>query len=273
MYRKHFTSSLGWCLPFLAPFMALLALIASGPTRAVTPTVDAQVALAASDAIRNPTKPFSLEVVLTEYTDGKQTDTSTLQVYSRADAESGQFRSLIRFQAPARDANKLMLKSGNDLWFFDPASKASVRISPQQRLLGQAANGDVVTVNMAKGYQATLEGEDTVQDGDRQRRLCIKLNLLAKSSDMTYHRAEMWLDAQSNRPVKARFYSESNSLLKTAFYRAYRAELGAERPTQVVIIDGLNPKWVTVMHYGAFSLRDIPEAWMQREYLPRFKPE
>src|SRR3954453_18167929 len=116
---------------------------------------DAQEILAASDAVRNPDYPFGLTTTLTEYRNGKQTDASTLAVYSKAEKNGGQFRSLIRFVAPARDANKLMLKSGNDLWFYDPSNKASIRISPQQRLLGQAANGDIVTVNLAKDYRAT----------------------------------------------------------------------------------------------------------------------
>jgi hypothetical protein len=34
---------------------------------------------------------------------------------------------------------------------------------PQQRLLGQAANGDVVTVDLAKDYQALLAAEEDVQ--------------------------------------------------------------------------------------------------------------
>src|SRR5258706_7381724 len=87
---------------------------------------DAQAILAASDAVRNPGKPFALTTTLVEYRDGKQTDTHTLTVYSKANENSGQFRSLIRFVAPARDTNKLMLKSGNDLWFYDPSSKASI---------------------------------------------------------------------------------------------------------------------------------------------------
>ena len=129
---------------------------------------NAQEILAASDAIRNPSQPFGLTTTLTEYRSGKQTDVSTLAVYSKADKDSGQFSSLIRFVTPARDANKLMLKSGNDLWFYDPANKASIRISPQQRLLGQAANGDVVTFNLAKDYRATLVGEEEILDGDRK---------------------------------------------------------------------------------------------------------
>ena len=233
----------------------------------------AQAILAASDAVRNPDKPFGLTVTLVEYRNGKQTDSNTLNVYSKAEAASGQFRSLIRFAAPARDMNKLMLKNGNDLWFYDPSSKASIRLSPQQRLLGQAANGDVVTVNLAKDYKAELAGEESVQDGDRQTRKAYKLALAGVSPDVTYNRIEMWIDIASSRPVKARFYTESGQLLKTAYYRRYQPQLGLERPTEAVIIDGLDPSWVTVMRYSDYAYREIPEAWLQRDYLPRFRPE
>lgn len=229
--------------------------------------------LEASDRIRNPSRPFSINVSLTEYTEGRQTDANALQVYSRAEAGSGQFRSLIRFTAPARDVNKLMLKTGNDLWFFDPASKASVRISPQQRLLGQASNGDVVTVNLAQGYSARVEREEAIQDGDRRQRQAYKLTLAASSPDITYHAVEMWIESATRRPLKARFFSESGRLLKTAFYRRYRDELGEVRPTEIVIIDGVNPRLVTVMRYADFTEREVPESWFQRDFLPRFQPE
>ena len=251
--------------------IALASLIASAGAAGAAPS--AQAILAASDAIRNPGKPFALTVTLVEYRNARQVDGNTLTVYSKADANSGQFRSLIRFVAPARDANKLMLKSGNDLWFFDPSSKASIRLSPQQRLLGQAANGDVVTVNLAKDYQAQLAAEENVLDGDRQSRRCYKLALAAVSADVTYHHIEMWIDVSNSRPVKARFYTESGQLLKTAYYRRYQAQLGLERPTETVIIDGLDPSWVTVMRYSDYAWREVPEAWLQRDYLPRFKPE
>jgi outer membrane lipoprotein-sorting protein len=251
-------------------FAALSILALAGAAHAAP---DAQAILAASDAIRNPDKPFAVTTTLTEYTDGKETGSNTLRVYSKADANSGQFRSLVGFVAPARDANKVMLKSGNDMWFFDPASKASVRVSPQQRLLGQAANGDVVTVDLAKDYKAELAGEEDTQDGDRQTRRCYKLALAASATDVTYHRIEMWVDKSNSRPVKGRFYSESGRLLKTAYYRQYQSALGNTRPAEMVIIDGLNTKWVTVMRYSDYAWRDIPESWLQRDYLPRFKLE
>lgn len=234
---------------------------------------DAQAILAASDAVRNPSKSFAVTVTLIEYRNSKQTDSNTLAVYSKADTSSGQYRSLLRFLAPQRDANKLMLKNGNDLWFFDPASLASIRLSPQQRLLGQASNGDVVTVNLAKDYTAALAGEEDMTDGERVVRRCHKLDLAAASPDVTYHHVEMWIDTVSSRPVKARFFAESGHLLKTAYYRKFQPQLGRERPTEVVIIDGLDPSWVTVMRYSDFAWRDVPDSWLQRDYLPRFKPE
>jgi outer membrane lipoprotein-sorting protein len=254
----------------LAVALAIIAAVYAVPSLAAP---DAQSILAASDAVRNPGKPFGVTVTLLEYRNAKQTDGNTLNVYSKADNASGQFRSLIRFVAPARDTDKLMLKNGNDLWFFDPSSKASVRISPQQRLLGQASNGDVVTVNLAKDYKATLQGEEDIVDGERQTRHCYKLTLAAVSTDVTYDNIEMWIDTGNSRPVKARFFTESGRLLKSAYYRKFLPELGGERPTETIIIDGLDPNWVTIMRYSDYAWREVPESWLQRDYLPRFKPE
>ena len=241
--------------------------------QAATAAPNAQSILAASDAIRNPEKSFGLTVTLIEYRSGKQTDTNALAIYSRADAANGQFRSLMRFVSPARDAGKLMLKNGNDLWFYDPSSKSSIRLSPQQRLLGQAANGDVVTVNLAKDYHAEIAGEEDIVDGERQSRHCYKLVLSANTPDVTYHSLEMWVEQATSRPVKARFFTESGRLLKTVYYRRYQKQLAVDRPTETVIIDGLDPQWVTVMRYADYAWRDVPEAWLQRDYLPRFQPE
>lgn len=229
--------------------------------------------LASSDAIRNPANPFSVTVTLTEFQAGKQVDTSTLVSYSRKNKDSGQFASLIRFVQPARDEGKLMLKNGNDMWFYDPVAKASVRLSPQQRLLGQASNGDVATVNLAKDYRATLVSDEEIKDGERRTRMAHKLHLTAAAPDVTYASIDMWIDVENKRPLKALFYSESERLLKTAYYRRYQIQLGAERPTETVIIDGLNPQSITIMRLSDYVSRAIPDTWMQRDYLPRFQPD
>ncbi len=233
----------------------------------------AQELLATTDAIRNPGRPFAVKVTLTEFEAGKQIDASTLMSYSRPAEAGGQFTTLISFVEPVRDAGKLLLREGNDLWFYDPSTKASIRISPQQRLMGQAANGDVVTVNLANDYEAALKAEEDVMDGERRTRRSYKLGLTARSPGATYAAIELWVDAETSRPLRAKFFAESGRLLKTAFFRRYQTQLGRERPTETVIIDGLNPQSVTLMRFTEFATPNLPAKWFQRDNLPRFQPE
>ncbi|MDE2398654.1 MAG: outer membrane lipoprotein-sorting protein [Burkholderiales bacterium] len=261
--------------PVLPRRLALASLCALGLglcAGAAQAAPDAQKMLAESDAIRNPSQPFRVTVTLTEFEKGQQVDTTTLVSYARTLA-SGQFASLLRFVQPLRDAGKVMLKNGSDLWFYDPATKSAVRISPQQRLMGQAANGDVVTVNFARDYKATAGAEAPLKDGEGHNRNALLLQLAAATPDATYGKIELWVDAASRAPIKARFYADSGRLLKTAYYRKYQSQLGAERPTETVIIDGLEPQAVTIVRLADYAFRDAPISWFQRDYLSRFTAE
>ena len=245
---------------------ATAASFAAAPARAQ----DAQALLAASDAVRNPDQPFRVTVTVTEFESGKQVNTATLVSVARKLEAGGQYASIVRFAQPARDAGKAMLKQGNDLWFYDPGTRSTLRISPQQRLMGQASNGDVVTVNFARDYKATLAAEETIQDGERQQRRAYKLQLTAAEDDAAYAAIELWVDADNKAPLKARFFADSGRLLKTAFYRRFQQQLGALRPTETIIIDGLDPKAVTIMRFTDYATRNAPTNWFQRDYLPRF---
>lgn len=264
--------SILWKRLLLALFVAGASAPILGAEPAAAAALDAQKILSASDAVRNPAKPFGLSIVLVEYRNTKEVDSNTLAIYSKLD-DSGRYRTLVSYVGPPRDAGKLVLENGTEMWFFDPSSEASIRISPQQRLLGQASTGDVVTVNFAHDYHADGVTAEDMTDGDRTLRHCYKLALSAGVPDATYHRIELWVEQSTSRPVKGRFYSDSDRLLKTAYYRGFRSELGVERPTEIVIIDGLTPTWVTVMRYSNYAWRDIPDSWLQRDYLPRFRPE
>lgn len=233
---------------------------------------DANELLRASDAIRNPGRPYRVKLTLTEYEEGKQVNASTLASFSR-EMEGGQFATLAAFVSPPRDAGKLMLRHGDDMWFFDPSTKASVRLSPQQRLMGQASNGDVMTVNFARDYTAKLLAEEEVGDGERKTRKAYKLGLTAATPLATYATVEFWVDQDSRQPIKGRFFAESGRLLKTVYYRRFQPQLGRDRPTESVIIDGLNPQAVTVMRFSDYTTPNIPPTWFQRDYLPRFQPD
>lgn len=255
--------------PAWAGLLVLLFVAAGMPALAQTP----QEIIAGADKVRNPGQPFRSTDTLTEYVSGKARDQDQLVVYAKEDPATHQFRNLVRYIEPPRDAGKMALFDNRDLWFYDPSSKASVRISPQQRLIGQASIGDVLTVNLVVDYAGTLLGNETITDAERQQRICWHLDLKAVTDTAIYNRVEYWVEHGSFHPVKAKFYSDSGRLLKILYYRGYREQLGAIRPSEAVIIDAVDSSLVTTIGFGDLQFRDIPEAWFQRDYLPRLRAE
>ncbi|MET3134534.1 outer membrane lipoprotein-sorting protein [Oxalobacteraceae bacterium GrIS 1.11] len=248
------------------PLSALAcALLSAAMPAMATPSV--HEILIASDEIRNPDQPFAIDIDLTEYRNKKREQEGRVIAYAKMNASRGQHDTLVRIVEPVRDRSKMMLKNGNEIWFYDPASQSGMRISPQQRLLGQASNGDVVTVNLAHDYTGQIEAEETITDGERKERPCYRIKLSANNPEVTYNSIEYWVERGSNRPVKSNFYAESGRLFKTAYYRRFENQLGKERPTETIIIDGVDPQLVTVMRYSKFRYKDIPDAWLRRDGL------
>jgi outer membrane lipoprotein-sorting protein len=229
--------------------------------------------IAAADRVRNPADPFRVAVTLTEYVSGQPKDQTVLMVYSKEDKTSGQFRNLVRYLEPPRDAGKMALLDGQNLWFYDPAAKSSVRISTQQRLVGQASIGDVLTVNFAVDYTGSLLGSETIADADKQQRDCWHLDLRAATPTAVYSRAEYWVEKGSFRPIRTRFYSDSGRVLKVLYYRDFTQRLGATRPAGAAIIDAVDSTLVTTVRFANSAFQQIPDFWYQRDYLPRLRPE
>ena len=255
-------------IAFRIALVATMLFVASAAAAAET----AQEIVAKADAIRNPDKPFRTTTVLTEYHSGQPADRNILYVYSKIDPATRQFRNLARYIDPPRDAGKMVLL-GSVLWFYDPATKDSVRISPQQRLTGQAAIGDVLTANLAIDYTATLVGEETIEDAGRQQRKCWHLDMKAATETATYNHIEYWVEEGSYDPVKAKFYADSGRLLKILYYRNFLERLGGLRPTQAVIIDAVDSSLVTTVDFSNQKFQDIPDYWFERDYLPHLEAQ
>jgi hypothetical protein len=252
-------------------FAVMMGSSLSGIAVADPPT--ASEIVAAADRVKNPEKPFRVTLALVEYSHGQPRDSLSLAVHSKVDSSTHQYKNLVRYAAPPRDQGKLVLLNASNMWFYDPASKASIRISPQQRLIGQASDGDILTVNLARDYTSRLVGEESIQDADHQPRAVWHLDLTASTGDAMYARLEYWIEKQTNRPIKAKFYSDSGRLLKIAYYRKFEDHLGAVRPMETIIIDAVDSNLVTTIAYSDYRDEEVQDAWFQREYLPRFRED
>jgi hypothetical protein len=253
------------------------ALLVLGTALAPARTSSAQGApsavqmVAAADKIRNPSQPFRVSLSIVEYVKGVAKDQTGLVVHAKMAPGATQYKNVVEYTQPTRDVGKLVLLNGSTMWFYDPAAKSSIRLSAQQRLTGQASQGDVLTVNLAQDYTSKILGEEEIQDADRAKRNTWHLELTKSTNDAMYAKLEYWVEKDTYRPIKAKFYSDSGRVLKLAFFRRYEKRLDVDRPTETIIIDGVDPNLVTKITYSDTRPEDVQDAWFQRDYLPRFK--
>lgn len=221
---------------------------------------------------RDQTLSMRTTIKLTDYVDARVNEEMALTVYTKPYGDLARSRDIVYIDAPRRDAGKVMLRHGRDLYFYDPAAANTIRISPQQRLLGQASNGDVLSTNFSRDYRAEHVGDETIDDASRQPRACHHVNLVGTGPQAVYPRAELWVDTRSRRAVRGRFYASTGRLMKIAFYDVYREVVpGSYWATRTLIVDGVSSNRVTLMDFIGFQKMDMPDHWFQQSFLPRFQ--
>lgn len=258
--------------PTRRPCLALLALavlLPLGSRGASSTKPQIQDLLEQADQVRNPGQAFVFTNSLTEFKNGQLVYSARYNVMSKTDRRRSQYRNLVTIAAPAEDIGKRLLMGGEVMWYFDPGSGSTVRVSPQQRLQGQVANGDVLTLNLATDYAATSASEDSILDAQQARRLAHRLVLEARSDAAIYTRIEYWIDVSSLLPIKGRYFADSGKLLKTIYFAGYKPILGGIRPTEMTVIDEFEPSRITRMTLSNFVAADIPDIRFQRQFLSK----
>lgn len=242
----------------------ILTLGLAAPAAGATDSADAAQILSAADAYRNfRDQSFTFDLVLRSEEPGKDEKVFGMEVEIK-DSHT----SLVKYMEPVSERGKAMLMAGNNLWFQAPTNRKPIRITPQQRLLGEASNGDVASTDFSGDYSPELLGDEPV-DGVA----CYKLALSAKPGSLAAYRSlHLWVRKDDGAPVKAEFFAPSGKLLKTAWYRRYEpvaAAGGKLQLTEIEIVNAVNNKRRTVMEYSNFAIREIPDSHFNPRYLSR----
>ena len=178
-------------------------------------------------------------------------------------AQAGR-RSLVLMKSPAERGQK-MLMLGDDYWLLMPASQRPLRITPMQKLLGDASSGDVATLSWAGDYTGKWVGDEPCGE---PAQTCRHLSLTATRKSVSYQRIELWLGKAHGEPVRADLYVQSDKLAKQARFIVDQPA----KPTQVVdmlLRDRLTHQRETRVHYLGRQPRSVPEAWLNPMFLAR----
>jgi hypothetical protein len=165
--------------------------------------------------------------------------------------------SLIIYAEPASERGKALLSDRNNLWFHSPLSSKPIRITPQQRLLGEASNGDVASTDFSGDYDPVYLRQETV-DGIP----CHVLELTAKPDSLaTYNKLHLWIQEADYKPYKAEFFAISGKPLKTAYYKRFdrlQSAGGKQQLLGLEIVNALNKDKKTTMDYSNFVVTELP---------------
>ena len=170
--------------------------------------------------------------------------------------------------SPPKVKGQKILMIDRNMWFVKPGLRKPVPISPRQKLMGRAANGDIASTNYAGDYEPTSVSDDTV-NGEP----CYLLDLKATSKKTTYDRIKYWVSKERLVGVKAEFFTVSGKKFKTATFE-YEHEIsiqGKSRPfvSKMVITDAVIKSNVTSMTYSKIKLKKIPDSTFNLNLLMR----
>lgn len=174
----------------------------------------------------------------------------------------GSRRSLVLMRSPA-EAGQKVLMLGDDFWLLMPGTQRPLRITPTQKLLGDASTGDIATLSWAEDYTGELQGTE-----DCDGRPCLHLSLRGQRKGLSYQRIELWLGTVRHEPLKAELYVQSDKLAKKAQF-LFDKPHAPTAVTEMVLQDHLSHQRATHVRYLSRTARSVPEAWLNPMFLAR----
>jgi outer membrane lipoprotein-sorting protein len=223
-----------------------------------TPT--AEEILRQSDLSRNGWESYTNITNIKNYVDEELKDEGNFEVSIK-----GADKTLVKFlNADVKGQYLLMLDDA--MWIYMPNTRKPIRITPLQRLMGNASNGDVARTQYAKDYSAILKREEVINGVP-----CFMLELTAKREGATYQRIEYWIAKENLRPQKAEIYLTSGKHYKTILYNKYSLVSDRVLLTQMTIFDALRTGRTTIMTFTGYTQRDIPAKYFNKDYLEKLR--
>jgi len=231
--------------------------LASGSTFAAT--LNGPEILTKVDSLRNPLASFQIDVDLISYRN-QESEAWKMRVFGQ-----GTEKSLVEFVDPASQKGQYLLMLNDAVWIYLPGTSRPIRISPLQRLIGEASNGDVARTNYSVDYNAELAGEEPVGELP-----CYRLELTAKDAAVSYSKVTLWVSKSNYEPVKADFYVVSGKLMKHAYFREFGILNGNRAITAIEIQDAIRPGRRTLMRYSKLQPKELPGKMFNKNYLGKW---
>ena len=250
----------------LGSVLALASVLALTVTSSPSWAVDSQQVtemIAKADSYRLNSEQASKVVSLVALYQDEQLDkTREYNVYTRPNRES-----LVVFKS-AVEAGQKMLMIEDNYWLLMPKSRRPIRITPMQKLLGEASVGDISTLTWSEDYQGEWVVEQQVEVSSGDLLDTHHLKLTAKTKGASYQSIDLWLTTERAFPVKADLYLRSGKLAKQAWFTEGVRD-GLPSVVSMTLLDKIQPSKKTVIEYREVSEQALADKYYNPAYLSR----
>ncbi len=212
------------------------------------------------DACRISDDDALVRTIITQYDGDRRLETAVFDVYI-----SGRDKSLVIARSDKSDGMKI-LYVGENMWAHFPDTQRPIRITPVQRMLGEASHGDIARLSLSSDYRVE---EDIAENVDGLA--CRKLLLTAVRKSAPYGKIVLFARAGDLRPVKADLFLISGKQAKSAYYEEYRRLNGRSTLVRMTIRDLIEPAKRTVFEYTDIKPIVLPEKYFNKNYLVHFR--
>lgn len=206
------------------------------------------------------------------------TDFSAVMTMVQVDPEEGtkvrkvnQFRRdsedkfLMLFLAPEDQKGKGYLRSGDNMWMYDPISRKFSHFSLKESFEGSdAKNSDFRKSTYSEDYEV-----ESYEEGTLGRYEVYIATLKAAHDEVTYPTLKLWVRRDNNLVLKIESYSLTDRLLRTSLYPAY-AKVGEQYvPTTIIFKDELIEGKKTQITISDLSVDKLPDTVFTKAYVER----
>lgn len=242
------------------PIMALAIGMGMALSSVAVGAPNADKILANAEKVRNPDQDYVVRVKVLETKSGKKQAPKEFETMIK-----GRDKALIKFKKPASEVGKSVLMVGSDMWISMPTTSKPIRVSPKQKMAGNAAYGDIARLNFVGNYKATYKKSATYKG---QRAHVLSLEAIP-GKPVTYQKVEYWVNAKNNRPLVTYYQSRSGKTMKTGYFEKYEEVFGVTRPTRFKLKDNIVKNSETTVEFMNAKQVSLPDILFEKQNLGR----
>lgn len=199
---------------------------------------------------------FIAEMTMTAYHSDGESREYRMKVYRKF-----KDKVLVVFSYPNIENGRKVLRLNDDIWMYLPSVKKTIKVSSKEQLLGgDFTNGDITRLDFSEDYSPEVVS--------KKRDIYYSLRLKANNNSISYDKISYQIDRNKFMPVKQKFYTSSNKLIKELTFDKVEDYSGFSRPSVFIMANKFVKSKKTELTYTSFKIvEDVDDYYFKKANL------